>query len=150
MALAVGEAAEGTATNADQFFQRLLEANTEPGADAFKVRSLYGRLQASRSATARSKKQDEKAAEFGQQARALFEGAVALAGDDRQNQVDARVQLGRHLLAAELTALQATGEQQDEVDSMIAQIKAIFTEEDLPEEWSRYTQINLEYFEKQG
>ncbi|MCH7791156.1 MAG: ferredoxin family protein [Planctomycetes bacterium] len=29
-------------------------------------------------------------------------------------------------------------------------VKAIFTEEDVPEEWSRYTQINLDYFEKQA
>ena len=29
-------------------------------------------------------------------------------------------------------------------------VKAIFPEEDLPEEWSKYIQINIDYYEKQG
>ena len=29
-------------------------------------------------------------------------------------------------------------------------VTAIFAEEDLPDEWKKFTQINAEYFEKQG
>ncbi|MFQ5489191.1 MAG: tetratricopeptide repeat protein [Phycisphaerae bacterium] len=128
LALAMLEAQEGASADADAFFERLLKAHAESGSEALKVRTLYGRLLASRAAAARARRQNDEAESFQKQARALLEEGVALAGQDLGDQVSARVQLGRYLAATELQPLLAKDTPPEQMVPVVDPIKSIYSE----------------------
>ncbi len=102
LSLALASRAAGRAEKAKDLFERLTQANSTPGRDAMRTRALWGRELASQADDAAEKGKANEAEALKAQSRALFDEALAMAGDDPGDQADARVYLAQALFRRDI------------------------------------------------
>ncbi len=102
LALASSELEEDRSESSEDLLSRLVASNMVPGRDAFLVRATYAFFLANRGFIARRSEKQAESKEALEQAVKYYEDAIKFAGDDPENQADARVRLAGHLYLAEL------------------------------------------------
>lgn len=130
LALVRGEAGEDQAEKALARLGEMGEANTVPGHDASRVRSIHADLltRVTQSKLAKQEVTPAEAAEQFDQAMKLHQEAIELAGEDPKDQADARVHLARHWYRRDLALALRDPDRQAEVDETFEKIKKLLTD----------------------
>ncbi|MCH7814427.1 MAG: hypothetical protein IID40_10455, partial [Planctomycetes bacterium] len=98
LALAGAQMLESQLQDAEALFERLMEANVTPGHDAARIRNAYAEWLSMQAGRARRNRPNDQASKQLARAEELHQAAMELAGDDPEDQSEARVRLADHLI----------------------------------------------------